>query len=631
MTAFKFEIAKIVGKPAENLWSQVHNFNPDDPEKKEKRGELLAILVLRGVPEGIEAIAAGREVLGRLHEEYYGNLEGSAYERLTAAVRKVCQENENLEIVAAALCRQALYLALISRGKVLLKRGASLGILLNGEGEFKSASGQLQENDQLVLGSGQFFNLIGQGVLRAALENNAPAEVAEALAPMILGRKDVAGVAAVVSLAKKELEMEINPVFPSPETRSEPAPQDVTPALSTQPPSLATPSRFGRKLPKIKIGLPKLKFKSPFSDQPVFVRDKEVQKRKRTFFVLSLALLLLFGGSLVFGFRRQAQEKKKEQAASLLREAQEKLNQGKLAASTDLEEGKVLGQTAQNLASEALTIVGESEEARLLARQSEEFLASLATEVALGEPSVFMDLNLIADGGQGSQLARTGSSLNILDRENKKVYQLNLEKKSHQTIKLDDKAEGLAIVGGKIAIITSSGLELVDGRGADLVQEEDDWGGPLKLSSFGTNLYLLTKKDLWRFAGSGGSFGTAKSWFVEDQELAKAVSMAIDGSIWIAFEDEVKKFNLGREENFSLSKMPEEFGHLTQIYTSEKDNDLYLLDQGKGKIFVVDKKGEFKGAYSWPGFKNASDLVALEDEKKLLVLVKDKLYEVALK
>ncbi|MGI5826189.1 MAG: hypothetical protein ACOX50_02120, partial [Patescibacteria group bacterium] len=166
---FSFQTAKVVGTPADGFWSQVHSFSPQSPEKKEKRGDLLAVLVIRGVSEGIESVAAGREVLSRLHEEYFGNLSGSAFERLSEAVAKVGRENQDLEIIAGVLLGSVLHLAILGTGKVFLKRGEKTGILLNGGGEVKTASGYLQEGDLLVLGSSHFFNLVSTDALKTNL------------------------------------------------------------------------------------------------------------------------------------------------------------------------------------------------------------------------------------------------------------------------------------------------------------------------------------------------------------------------------------------------------------------------------------------------------------------------------
>lgn len=206
---FLVETAKIVGAPAEGCWSQIHSFFPEDFAKKEKRGSLLSVLVLTGVSEGVEAVAAGREILGRLHEEYYGNLEGSAFVRLSAAVEKVAGENEGLELVAASVLGDVLYLATAGCGRVLLKRGEKVGWILGGEENLQTVSGFLQENDLLVLGSARFFDVVAEGVLRAAVENGSVSEAEEILAPIVLGREDMADAAAVLALIKRPEELPV--------------------------------------------------------------------------------------------------------------------------------------------------------------------------------------------------------------------------------------------------------------------------------------------------------------------------------------------------------------------------------------------------------------------------------------
>lgn len=205
-TAFTFETAKIVGNPYGHCWSQIHTFSSEDPDKKQKRGDLIAALIIKGAPEGIAAVSLGREILGRLHEEYYGNIEGSAFSRLSESVQKVCLEHEGTEIIAGVLLGEVLYLVVKGEGKVLLKRGDNIGILLSGDDMLKTASGYIKSGDVIVLGSGHFFRIVGSGVIKSALETSSPSEAEENLAPMILGKDDMADAACVIVLLKKEEE-----------------------------------------------------------------------------------------------------------------------------------------------------------------------------------------------------------------------------------------------------------------------------------------------------------------------------------------------------------------------------------------------------------------------------------------
>lgn len=618
-SVFACQIAKVVGTPANGFWSQVHTFSPEDADKKEKRGDLLAVLVLSGVPEGIEAVAAGREVLARLHEEYYGHLEGSPFERLKESLAKVSQENPTTEILAAVVFGPALYLSLYGHGQVFLKRGDKIGVLLKGEGRLKNASGLLQEGDLLVLGSARFFEAVNRGTLKASLQGESVNEAVEMLAPLVLGREDMALAAAILALVKKEEMPEIKPLEEV--AISEPVKMD-------QP---VRQSKFKLSLPfrRLNIFLP--------ASRPVFLRTSQAEKRKRIFFVLAIVLLGFLGLSLFLGRQRVAEQRRQAQARELLRQAEEKLNQGKITSTTDPTAGKALVTQAQEIASQALKLWPENnEEGIFLKNQIDQFLSSLGREVALAEPSVFMDLKLIADEIEAQNIALTGSDLAILDSAGKKIYFLNLEKKSYKAVDYPGKkAQFLAAYDGKIFIFDQEGVYVANGLSSPVLKiaVDKDWGKIAGIASYLGHVYLLDtgKNIVWRYLTSGSDFGSKTNWFKEKVDLSNSVSLAIDTSVWILNKNGIEKFSLGRKDNFVLQKMPENFVNPVKIYTSPKYLNFYVLDKGSGKIYVIAKDGAFQSVYAWEGFKQATDLVAEESLKKIFVLVESKIYEVGLK
>src|SRR4030042_4094451 len=92
MENFGLRFAKIGGTPTEKSGSWVHAFSPSDEEKLSQRGHLLAVIGLDNfVGEGELAIV-GREIISRLHEEYYGELTNQPFVQLKSAVNKVAQE-----------------------------------------------------------------------------------------------------------------------------------------------------------------------------------------------------------------------------------------------------------------------------------------------------------------------------------------------------------------------------------------------------------------------------------------------------------------------------------------------------------------------------------------------------------
>src|SRR4030042_3577560 len=126
-------IAKIVGLPSQNQWSQVHFFWPETSDKQHQRGQLLAIITLVN-PSGADEIAAiGKEAILRLHEEYYGNLSDSSLERLKIGIQVLAGElngEDNFVLAAAARIGSVLFLAAYGQCQVLLLRQGELATIL---------------------------------------------------------------------------------------------------------------------------------------------------------------------------------------------------------------------------------------------------------------------------------------------------------------------------------------------------------------------------------------------------------------------------------------------------------------------------------------------------------------------
>jgi hypothetical protein len=258
--------------------------------------------------------------------------------------------------------------------------------------------------------------------------------------------------------------------------------------------------------------------------------------------------------------------------------------------------------------------------------------------VALAEPAVFMDLNIISDGASGVALSLAEKNLVVLDKAKKKIYLLSVEKKSQTVIDFaGEQGSQLIAVDKKAFVLAEKGIYTVNflQKSADLKIEKDEaWQEIVGLGAFAGNLYLLDKGagNIWRYLATEEGFSARKSWFVSTPpDLSQSVSLAIDGAIWVLRKEGIGKFNLGKEESFVLNRLPESFLEPAKIFTSVEAENLYVLDKGRGKIYVIAKNGDFKAVYAWEGFKNAQDLAAVEGLKKLFVLSGTKIYTIDLK
>ena len=226
------ESAKLTGTPGASGWSQIHDFLPEDPQKLSIRGHLFAVVAtdrLEGSNVSLDSISAGRELVSRLHEEYFGDLTSKPFNALKNSVDKVANEFRqvwgDVEIVASVLVGNVVYSAATGGGRVLICRNGSVGTVLTSSQETVSASGYPQNGDVMLMATKSFFENIPQGVIHAALGSKNPEAVVESIAPSIRGSESLGNLGTVVvefgskkifSLAAKEEEnVKTNQALPS--------------------------------------------------------------------------------------------------------------------------------------------------------------------------------------------------------------------------------------------------------------------------------------------------------------------------------------------------------------------------------------------------------------------------------
>jgi len=209
------EVGRILGRAGGGRWVQVHDFWPQDEGRQKNRGRLVAVASLSGAKgESGEEMGAGREILARLHELYYGNEEGKAGERLKGAVETTVGEAEtgetSVELVAATVVGGAMYVVVYG-GFVWIKRGdGKEGWVVKPQAtnlKPQVLSGWVGEGDVVVLGNGRFWESVTVGTLKATLPREM-GEITETLGAILNGRAEGEGGGGRVGCAEERLELE---------------------------------------------------------------------------------------------------------------------------------------------------------------------------------------------------------------------------------------------------------------------------------------------------------------------------------------------------------------------------------------------------------------------------------------
>lgn len=629
MENLSLKVARIVGPPSLRHWPQVYTFFPEDSEKQEKRGMFLSVLTLTLEEDELQITALGKEILLRLQEEYYGEIQAPVLEKLVEATKKVKEEfsleGQSLEMITVVLLGKALYLVNWSNGEIWLKRQSQLGRVLGGGETLKSASGFLEEGDLLIVGTETFFSIVGEGVLRPALEANEVGEMVESLLPLVHSKESATRAAALVGKVEKSVAQEEEQ-----EVVEEVKVADLPPSDQKETPLSPKKNWLGL----VKARLPKVTF------PPVPKGRLEDYKKKRMFFAIACILMILLSASIFFGGQKRQQSQLAQKYEKDYQETLSLLDQGQASLSYNPGQSKELFLQAKSKFEGIKSLNAQPERTEELETKVVAALSQVFKEYKADEVPVFLDLTLVAGDARGDKLSLTDTTLLILDQTKDRVLSVDLGRKSSEVL-----AGGDTFTQAKILTSSKKTLYVLDENGISQLKikskklqkvlgKDEGWGQILQAKVFNDNLYLLDpgKEEIWRYSISTESLGTRQKWLKEPLNISSAVSFSIDGAVWLLTKDgKILKFAQGAPSTFSMTGLAKELLNPTTLYTDEALERLYILDKGNRRLVALAKSGEYKSEYLWDGLVSVDDFVIIEGGKKALLLGGSKIFSMDLK
>ena len=624
-----FSSVKLTGNPGLSGWTQIHEFTPESEEKMVKRGRLFAVVSTKLIKEGVDSVVAGRELLSRFHEEYFGNLDSSPFIALKSSLEKVINEfsrqwQEKVEIAAAAVLDNVVYTAAGGGSSVdIFREGGLAKILLSGQEEVVSASGYPKEGDLLVLGTSSFFKAFGEGTLKASLEGSDLESFAEALAPATHAREDEGSIGAVVIKFSVEAKTEIidkESVRPKEEILGK-LKERVTFFLKK---SVGTIKKIGIKFPERKIYV-----------REEFKEDATGGSKKTTFTVGFLLLILLLV-SIGFGIKQKNIKKLKSQYEPKLILAQQEFDESYGLVNVDKKRSRELFLSSQSKVNELLA--EKITDKRLMTleekiKETEGVFLGIYNE----ETELFMDLSLISSGFKGSLLVFSGGNLYVLDRDGGKVARVKTDTKKTEIVAGPEQLKDVSQITAyedNVYGLSADGIYLLTEKKEKIIEKE--WEGDISPFAYAGNIYLLnkTQSTITRFPGVEGGFAKGQSWLAPGINLSFAgvISTTIDGSIWFLFEPfKILKLSQGSPQTFKIDEVPGGLTRADVIYANETTKGIYLLDKNNKRIIVLSKEGSYQALYSSDKIGETVDFAVSEDNKTIILLAGDKLYSIELR
>ena len=625
--SFNIVSAKVSGIPNASGWTQVHEFKPEEEEKLQKRGHLFAVFSTKKKEEGLDSVTSGRELLSRLHEEYFGNMDIQAFIALKNAVAKVSDEFSktwgDVEISTVVLLEDVVYSAAVGGGKVAIYRDGAIATILESGGlETIAASGYPKEGDYIILGSKLFFENIPLGTLKASLEGPDLSSSIESLAPQVSANENSGNMGAVViGFGKKIILEAIREALPIKESAS---------VIKSK-----TTMLFQNTIKKIAGIVTKV-----VPERKIYVREKRLDDqagvgRKTTFYVGIVLLILLFV-SIGFGIKQNLTKRYKSTYQEELTLARNNLNEAETIFSTDPKIARELFLDTQTKVSDLLSRKIEDKELSSLSERVKEKEGEILG-IYKEEPVLYLDLSLLSSGFRGDKVIFSGGNIFVFDKNGKKIVKIAIDTKKTQIVAGPEKVEGATDIFAyqdSVYGVFSDGIYSLGTAKKKVI--EKTWDGDIFAYAYTGNTYLLDKAAniIWRYQGTGDGFGAKQNWIAPKitPDFKNAKQIVIDGTIWVLSDPfNISRFSQGSPQAFKPQGVYPNIQNITAIHSNEENKYIYLLDKEGGRIVVLEKNGNYKAQYQSDKFKEGTGIIVSEKTSKAVILTKEKLIQVDLK
>ncbi len=247
----------------------------------------------------------------------------------------------------------------------------------------------------------------------------------------------------------------------------------------------------------------------------------------------------------------------------------------------------------------------------------------------------WFDLGVVRDGTEIMEMTKVGKKLVVLDEKAGVVVEVAIEDKSVRVVGGGDfVSTGRRLGGGegRLVVLTESGVtsaEMKKWQFERVLSEGEDWRSKVDVDAYGSNVYVLDREDLWKYAGDIDGLGVKRRYFGVgvEPDLGQAVDLEIDGEVWILLNSgKILRFDRGVSVAYEM-KGVNDFGSVDEMVVGEKE--IYVLDKGKGRVVRIEREtGEYKGELLWEGFKEGRGLVVDEEGGRVLVGNEGKIMEV---
>lgn len=378
--------------------------------------------------------------------------------------------------------------------------------------------------------------------------------------------------------------------------------------------------------------------------------------KKKLILIAFAAVMIIFSGGLIFKNYKNSEEKKFNAYAGVLPIAEEKFNQAEIdAINNPAQARKSLSEAKNALGNRDISLDNKANyketygKITILLNKIQTELDAIDLVDRIENPIIAIDFSQTENTGSLDKIMGNADNYYVFNSKNKTSSGVNFANKSFDNFAIkagnDISFSGISTLMKKTeeAIFFSgsnkAGIFNIGKKTFSSADIEIQTGisGIKDIASYSNFLYLLdpNSNQIYKYTRLVSGFDKGQDWFkTEDIDVKNAVSMAIDGSIYLLNSDgSIDKFRTGSKvAGFSIEMPSEQISDSAKIYTESEFKYLYAIDADKNRIVLFDKtSGKLVRQYISNDFNNLRNIVVDEKEEKIYALSANKIFEVGIK
>jgi len=146
---------------------------------------------------------------------------------------------------------------------------------------------------------------------------------------------------------------------------------------------------------------------------------------------------------------------------------------------------------------------------------------------------------------------------------------------------------------------------------------------------YNTRVYSLdtANNQIYKHNKTLTGYDKGSPWLKGTNDLSQAISLAIDGDLYLLFQNgTIKKYVSGNEETYNITGLEPALTNPTELWTYNGINEIYILEPTNKRIIILNKEGKLIKQITSKEWKEPKSMIVIPEEKTIYVLDSGKIY-----